>query len=89
MASTWSRSPDALWRVAPSFLALANAAGNRLEVIGPGGAVWEMLAEPTSESTLIDTLAARYSVEGQAIAGDVTRLLSRLHDEGFVIRNGR
>ena len=89
MANTWSRSPDALWRIAPSFLALANAAGNRLEVLGPGGDVWLLLADPATERTLIDLLAERYSVEGKAIADDVSRLLGRLHDEGFVICNGR
>jgi hypothetical protein len=83
----WRRSPRALWRIAPDYLALATLDGRTLEVDGPGCDVWAALAEWSAEEDLTAALARQYRAEERIVSPDVRSLLEKLHAEGYVERD--
>lgn len=84
----WSRAPDVLWRVAPSFLALAKVDGTATVVAGPGSDVWDLLESSRDLDAIVDELVRRYQADRDVIVRDVTRLLDDLEKSGHVTHDG-
>ena len=87
MSKVWCRSATSLWRIAPSYIALALIDGRSIEVYGPGADLWQLLATPTSTSELLHALAERYAVDVAAITDDVLKLLQQLERSNHVRRD--
>jgi hypothetical protein len=51
---------------------------------GPAVSLWELLAQPRSESDVMKTLAKTYEVDVDVVAHDVGPLLVQLRDSGVV-----
>jgi coenzyme PQQ synthesis protein D (PqqD) len=83
----WRRSPQALWRTAPGYLALSTVDGRTVEVGGPGGDIWVLLAEWITDDDLTAALARAYGAEVQVVSPDVRSLLHQLHAQGYIDRS--
>jgi len=84
----WRRSPRALWRAAPGYLVLGHVDGRTIEVDGPGGDVWELLADWVTDEALTAALARRYGTSQEIVSRDVRSLLGERHAQGYVDRDG-
>jgi len=85
-AARWRRSPDAVWRAVPGYLAVATVDGRVIEVGGPGADIWRRLAAWTDEGDLVAALAREYGAPIETVAADVERLLGELRSGGYVER---
>lgn len=63
--------------------------GDPLLLTGPGATLWSILANgPVPEEDLLTTLAARYGVELELVAHDVSGVLGQLLDLDIVVIEG-
>jgi hypothetical protein len=78
------RSSSVLSRVVGSDVFLT--APGREDVIrlaGTAGAVWELMENPQTVSTMVASLSRRYHAAPETIATDVERLVSELVERGW------
>ncbi|MES1973394.1 MAG: PqqD family protein [Pseudomonadota bacterium] len=75
----WQRLPDFVSTEAEgSHVIFSIASGNYIALNSSANAIWEALADPVSEATLVDVLAGRYEVDRETAAAAVTRTLRSL-----------
>lgn len=58
--------------------------GEYYGISGVGARIWELLAEPTTLDSLVDTICAEYKVDPQVCRADVEEFVTRLGDLGLV-----
>jgi len=58
--------------------------GEYYGISGVGARIWELLAEPTTLDSVIDTICAEYEVDSQVCRADVEEFVTRLSDLGLV-----
>jgi coenzyme PQQ synthesis protein D (PqqD) len=79
------RSPRALSRAVGQEVLVTAAGREEVDRLSPtAGAVWSLLEEPRSLSSLIDKLAGRFDAPRDRIAADVGSLLADLIRRGWV-----
>jgi hypothetical protein len=82
-----------MWLVRSSSV-LSRAVGSEVLLTAPGredvvrlagtaGAVWELMENPQTISSLVGALSRRYRASPEIIATDVERLVSELLKQGF------
>ena len=84
---TLLRAPNALYRTCSGFLALARPGAPHLAVQGAGAAIWEALASPMTEHSLVQHLAESYGVSREVVVNDVHQLVTTLTEAGYVTAN--
>lgn len=73
------RRADALWRRALSTVVVLPAGAEEpLTLAGTGPALWELLAEPRTLSSLVNTLSAAYDVEPEVVEADIAPIVELL-----------
>ena len=82
----WRRPSGVLWRVAPGYLVAGTPEGQLIEVDGPGGDLWQLLADWVEDDDLAKALAGRYKADENVVSQDVQALLSELSAQGYVER---
>ena len=63
---------------------MSMAKGEYYGISGVGARIWELLAEPTTLDSVIDTICAEYEVDSQVCRADVEEFVTRLSDLGLV-----
>jgi len=58
--------------------------GEYYGISGVGARIWELLAEPTTLDSIVDTICTEYEVEPQVCRADVEEFVTRLGDLGLV-----
>ena len=77
----WQRLPDFVSTEAEgSYVIFSIPSGNYVALNSSANTIWEALADPTTEATLIDVLSGRYKVDHDTAAAAVTRTLRSLAD---------
>ena len=75
----WVRGDDVLWREAlDRVVILPPGSDEPLILTEPGGAVWDLLAEPRALEDVVATLAERYGETRERVAADLAPLLDEL-----------
>lgn len=78
------RSSSVLSRVVGSDVFLtAPGRGDVIRLAGTAGAVWELIENPQTVSSLVAALSRRYHAPRETIAADVERLVSELVGQGW------
>ena len=81
----WSRSPGVIGSLGLDELVLLHLECDEAFTLeGVAGEIWEMLENPTTESTIIETLAAKYEVSPQTCQEDCRDFLREMQDRGFL-----
>ena len=81
MTDRWQRADDVLSRRLPDgVIVLSLQTGDPLVVTGPGGALWDLLAEARTTPDLVAALADRYGKDEGEVRGDIVPLLHDLRD---------
>lgn len=84
-STEWLRSTAALSRTTPRGLLLLGGRRDHVMLVpGAGPAVWELLAEARTGSTLIGAIAELFDVEETSIEDDILRLLADLAQRGLI-----
>jgi hypothetical protein len=80
----WKRAADCVSSQVEDALVLLNIDGGMYFALNISAAdVWEALAEPITESSLVDTLVRKYKVTREDCAKSVRRLLEDLSSKGL------
>ncbi len=79
-APQWCRDPRVLWReTLRGVLLLGNDQQTRM-LVNPGLIVWSLLAQPITETQLVDALSEHFEAARSQIESDVRTLLNELRD---------
>lgn len=77
----WQRLPDFVSTEAEgSHVLFSVRSGNYIALNASANTIWEALADPVSEESLIETLTTRYAVDRETAAAAVSRTLRSLAD---------
>ena len=77
--------PDVVARRLDRAGVLVHLPSNRIfELNETGMRIWELLSDGMSVAGMVDCLVQEFDVEPERAARDVSELLARFHDEGFV-----
>lgn len=77
--------PEALSRrLIDGVLVLAPAMTEPLRVSGPGGAIWSLLAQPSTIAELVEALSTHYGAAVETVRVEIQPVLRALHDGGAV-----
>jgi len=80
----WQKAADCVGSQIEGALVLLNLDGGMYFALnGPAADVWEALAEPSTESRLIDTLVKKYKITREDCAKSVRSLLEDLSSKGL------
>jgi hypothetical protein len=75
----WQRLPDFVATEAEgSHVIFSIPSGNYIALNPSANVIWEALADPVTEATLVDALAGRYKVDRDTAAAAVKRTLRSL-----------
>jgi hypothetical protein len=88
MAACVRRDPDVVAAEvdgAPRLLHLRSWTYLALDDVGER--IWALLAEPREEEGLVRALIAEFDGDEAVIRADVQAFVTRLHDDGFVVRD--
>jgi Coenzyme PQQ synthesis protein D (PqqD) len=78
------RSSSVLSRaVGSDVLLTAPGREDVVRLAGTAGAVWELMENPQTMSSLVSALNRRYDAARETIAADVKRLVSEMLDQGW------
>jgi hypothetical protein len=85
--SSFTHHPAALWRVVGDEVLLARRGSGDLDQLrGSATDAWQLLYEPQTLGSLVETLADRYGQRPDAIRADVTALLDEMLVRDWVVR---
>jgi predicted GNAT family acetyltransferase len=80
----WTRGAECVGTEVEDALVLLDLdGGNYFALNGPAADIWEALAEPVTQTQLVDRLVAKYRVEPQQCAASVTRTLDEFAGKGL------
>jgi len=82
----WTRSDQALFRRVPDGVLLLLLPDGEPELVtGPGGVLWDLLAEPRTVTELVDDLAIRYDHDEAVVERDLRQTLDDLRRRDLVV----
>jgi hypothetical protein len=82
-----SRDPAVRWRrCLDGVVVMGRDAHEPLFLTAPGDAIWGLLAQPRTVDELVGELAAEFTGDRSAIAGDVAAFVADLARAGLVDR---
>ena len=85
--SSFTRHPAALWRIVGDEVLLTRRGSGDLDQLrGSATDAWQLLCEPQTLGSLVETLADRYGRRPVAIRADVMTLLDEMLVRGWVMR---
>jgi hypothetical protein len=79
------RQQDLTWHVAGDDIVVLDLEGSvYLKVNGSGRFLWELLAEPRTETDLVTALVERYGIDEARAAADVAAFVADLRQRGVL-----
>ena len=80
----WQRAVECVGtQIEDSLVLLDLEAGMYFALNGPAADIWEIIAEPNTERSLVDALVGKYRVEPAACAASVSKVLQDLARKGL------
>jgi hypothetical protein len=86
MTDRWQRADEVLSRRLPDgVIVLSLHRGDPLVVTGPGGELWDLLADERSTSEVVAALAEHFGAEPTTVHDEIVPLLHDLRERGLLV----